>query len=201
MLLLAQALIGEAPGWRTTLGTALALGGTLYVLFHRGVDLSKGPLMGDLLLLVAVVAWAIFTAEGRTLVGEFGALPTIAWTLIAGTILFLPIGVASLLPAKNRFQLAHASKAAWWGVGYLILITSVAAYLLWYWALKHLAAARVAVFSNLQPLATAVLARIFLKEHITVAFLVGAFVVIGGVLLAQWKHEPDAAEEALLERP
>ncbi|MGZ6144269.1 MAG: DMT family transporter, partial [Myxococcales bacterium] len=32
VLLLAQALIGEAPGWRTTLGTALALGGTIYVL-------------------------------------------------------------------------------------------------------------------------------------------------------------------------
>jgi drug/metabolite transporter (DMT)-like permease len=201
VLLLAQALLGEVPGWRTSLGTALALAGTLFVLFHRGTDLSKGPLMGDLLLLVAVVAWAIFTAEGRALVGEHGALPTIAWTLIAGTILFLPIGIASLASAHNRTLLLHASKAAWLGVGYLIVITSVAAYLLWYWALKHLAAARVAVFSNLQPLATAVLARIFLKEHITVAFLIGAFVVIGGVLLAQWKHEPDAAEEALLERP
>jgi len=86
VLLLAQALIGEFPGWRTALGTALALGGTLLVLFQRGLDLSGGPLIGDLLLLVAVIAWAAYTAEGREVVGKLGAFPTIAWTLIAGTL-------------------------------------------------------------------------------------------------------------------
>src|SRR3954470_16877847 len=80
VLLLAQALIGEFPGWRAAAGTALALGGTLYVLFHRGVDFSRGPLVGDLLLLVAVVAWSLYTAEGREIVGRLGALPVIAWT-------------------------------------------------------------------------------------------------------------------------
>jgi drug/metabolite transporter (DMT)-like permease len=201
VLLLAQALIAEFPGWRTAVGTALALGGTIYVLLHQGLDLSRGPLIGDLLLLIAVVAWSIYTAEGRDLVGEFGALPTIAWTLIAGTVLFLPLGIGALLSAENRADLARASREAWWGVAYLIVITSVVAYLIWYWALKHLAAARVAVFTNLQPLATAVLAHIFLGEQITLGFVLGACVVIAGVLLAQWKSAPDEAEEALIESP
>ncbi|HZR11396.1 MAG TPA: DMT family transporter, partial [Myxococcales bacterium] len=78
VLLLAQALIGEFPGWRAAIGTALALGGTLYVLFQRGVDLSRGPLVGDLLLIVAVVAWSLYTAEGREVVGKLGAVPVIA---------------------------------------------------------------------------------------------------------------------------
>ena len=201
VLLLAQALIGEFPGWRTAVGAALALGGTLYVLLHRGLDLSRGPLFGDLLLLVAVVAWAIYTAEGREVVSRFGAVPTIAWTLIAGTVLFLPLGIGSLLVPSNRVAFSHASREAWWGVVYLIVITSVVAYLLWYWALKHLAAARVAVFTNLQPLATALLAHFFLGEQITLGFVVGACVVIAGVLLAQWKSAPDESEEALLESP
>jgi len=50
---------------------------------------------------------------------------------------------------------------------YLIVMTSVVAYLLWSWALAHLAAARVAVFTNLQPLATALLAQAFLGERVT----------------------------------
>ena len=199
VLLMAQALIGEAPGWRTSLGTALALGGTLYVLFQRGIDLSRGPLFGDLLLLVAVVAWAVYTAEGRTLVTEFGAIPTIAWTLIAGSAMFMPLGLGSLAPARERAAIAHASAQAWWGLVYLIVITSVVAYLLWYWGLKHLPAARVAIFSNLQPLATAVLAHFFLGEHITLKFVGGALVVISGVLLAQWK--PGEPDEALIEAP
>src|SRR5207244_951516 len=105
VLLLAQALIGEFPGWRTTVGAALALGGTVYVLLHRGLDLSRGTLAGDLLLLVAVVAWSLYPAEGRELVARFGSLPTIAWTLIAGTLLFLPLGLGSLLLPVNRADL------------------------------------------------------------------------------------------------
>jgi len=201
VLLLAQALLGEFPGWHTALGTALALLGTVFVLFHRGLDFSRGPLVGDLLILVAVIAWAIYTAEGREVVARFGALPTIAWTLIGGTLLYLPLGLGSLLVAENRVRLLHASSEAWWGVAYLIVITSVVAYLFWYWALAHLAAARVAIFSNLQPLATAFLAHVFLGEHVTAPFLAGAVVVIAGVLLAQWKARPDVPAESLLESP
>jgi drug/metabolite transporter (DMT)-like permease len=183
VLLLAQALLGEFPGWRTALGTAVALAGTVFVLLEHGLDLSRGPLFGDLLIAVAVVAWSIYTAEGRELASAYGALPTISWTIIAGTILFLPIGVPALWLQWR--QVVRASAEAWLGVVYLIVATSVVAYLIWYWALAHLAAARVAIFSNLQPLATALLAHVFLGEHITVAFVIGALVVIGGVLLAQ----------------
>jgi len=200
VLLLAQLLIAEFPGWRASAGTALALGGTVFVLLQRGIDLSRGPLLGDLLLLIAVVAWAVYTAEGREMVAKFGALPTIAWTLIVGTLLFLPFGLASLFWPEVRADIAHASRQAWWGLAYLCVVTSVIAYLLWYWALEHLAAARVAVFTNLQPLATAALAHFFLGEPVTAAFVAGALVVIAGVLLAQWRAA-DAPRQALLQSP
>ncbi|HKC58595.1 MAG TPA: DMT family transporter [Myxococcales bacterium] len=194
VLLLAQAILREFPGLRTVAGTLLALAGALYVLAWRGLDLSRGPLLGDLLLLVAVVAWAFYTAEGRALVTTHGPLAVIAWTLIGGTMMYLPLGVASLAVPGTVHRIAHASPAAWFGLAYLILVTSVIAYLLWYWALAHLPAARVAIFSNLQPLATAVLAHLFLGEHVTPQFVGGALVVISGVILAQMRAPRTAAE-------
>jgi len=142
-------------------------------------------------------------------VALYGAL--LAHTLVsAGNYLFakralmeipaLPLGLGALLVPSYRVDIARASAAAWWGVGYLILMTSVVAYLLWYWALAHLAAARVAIFTNLQPLATALLGHLVLGERMTAAFFSAAAVVIAGVLLAQWRAT-DAAEEALLESP
>ena len=139
----------------------------------------------------------------------YGAL--LAHTLVsAGNYLFakralmeipaLPLGLGALLVPSYRADIVRASTAAWWGVAYLILMTSVVAYLLWYWALAHLAAARVAIFTNLQPLATALLGQLFLGERLTAAFFGAAAVVIAGVLLAQWRAT-DAAEEALLESP
>src|SRR5438094_566462 len=91
-------------------------------------------------------------------------------------------------------RIVHASGAAWLGVAYLVLVTSVVAYLLWYWALAHLPAARVAIFTNLQPLATAVLAHVFLGEHVTPQFIGGALVVISGVVIAQLRAPRTAAE-------
>jgi drug/metabolite transporter (DMT)-like permease len=118
----------------------------------------------------------------------------IAWTLIAGTVMYLPIGIASFAIGGAMQRISHASRAAWLGVGYLILITSVVAYLIWYWALAHLPAARVAVFTNLQPLATAVLAHFILGEHVTPQFIGGAAVVISGVVIAQLRAPRTAAE-------
>src|SRR5438445_12222265 len=133
----------------------------------------------------------------------YGAL--LAHTLVsAGNYLFakralmeipaLPLGLGALLVPSYRADIVRASTAAWWGVAYLILMTSVVAYLLWYWALAHLPAARVAVFTNLQPLATAVLAHFFLREHITPQFVGGAAVVISGVVMAQLRAPRTAAE-------
>jgi drug/metabolite transporter (DMT)-like permease len=200
VLLLAQALIGEFPGWRASFGTVLALGGTLYVLLHGGTATWGEPLLGDLLLLIAVIAWSLYTAEGRAIVGELGSLPTIAWTIICGTILYLPLGLGALLVPSYRADIAHASPQAWFGVAYLIVMTSVVSYLIWSWALSHLAAARVAVFTNLQPLVTALLAQAFLGERVTLTFYAAAAVVIAGVLLTQWRTT-DMAEETLLESP
>jgi drug/metabolite transporter (DMT)-like permease len=184
VLLLAQALLREFPGARTSVGTVLALGGTLFVLLSRGRS-HGGALVGDALLLVAVVAWAFYTAEGRELVARHGPIATIAWTLIGGTALYAPIGAGSLFLPGALDRMAHVSLQGWLGVVYLVFVTSVVAYLLWYWALAHLPAARVAVFSNLQPLATALLAQVTLHERATWSFFAGAGVVIAGVVLAQ----------------
>ena len=188
VLLLAQALLRELPGARTVVGTLLALGGTVFVLLQRGVDPYTGA-VGDLLLFVAVLAWACYTAGGRPLVAAHGALPVTAWSHIGGTILYLPVGLFALFAGGGSEQVARASPGAWTGVLYLSVVTSVIAYLLWYWALAHLAAARVAVFSNLQPLATATLAHFFLREHVTASFVAGALVVMTGVVLAQTGRE------------
>lgn len=185
VLLLAWLALGESLGARGAIGLLLALGGTVFVLLQSGLDLSGGPLLGDLLLVFAVLAWAAYTTGGRKVVARHGPLPTTAWSLVGGTLLFLPVGLGTLALPSTRDQLAHASGAAWGGIAYLSILTSVVAYLLWYWALAHLPAARVAVFSNLQPLATAVLAQFTLGEQITPQFIGGALVVMAGVVLAQ----------------
>ena len=85
VLLLAWLALGESLGARGAIGLLFALGGTVFVLLQRGLDLSGGPLLGDLLLVFAVLAWAAYTTGGRKVVARHGPLPTTAWSLVGGT--------------------------------------------------------------------------------------------------------------------
>lgn len=180
VMFLAQRGLGERLSARELLGALLAFGGTTWLLAHRGLHLDRG-LAGDLLVLVAVIAWALYAVLGKPLVAEVGAVAATAWSYIAGTLVFLPLG----LFLSRDLSLASISAPAWGGLVYLALLTSVVSYLCWYWALGYLEAGKVAIFTNLQPIATALLSWAVLGEHIGGAFVGSALLVLAGVWLVQ----------------
>lgn len=73
----------------------------------------------------------------------------------------------------------------WWCIAYLVFFTSLVAYALWNYALSRTDASRVAVFANLQPVATALLAWVVLGEQLTLVGAAGGVLVLLGVRLAQ----------------
>src|SRR5439155_1267976 len=76
--------------------------------------------------------------------------------------LLLPIGAWPM-----AHQAWHAIPAqAWIGLGLVIVGPTVAAYLLNAWALRHTDSSLVAAYTYLQPVLTAILAAIFLRETI-----------------------------------
>jgi len=162
-------------------GLTAALLGVVVLLLGRGLSAATGPLWGDLLILVAVLAWVAYTDQGKQLIPAHGSTRMTAWTMVMGALWVLP-----LFPLTVRAEaLAHASAATWACLGYLGVVTSVISYLLWYFALSRLDASKVAVFSNLQPVFTAVAALVLLDEPIHWELVVGGALVLAGVRLTQ----------------
>jgi len=155
-------------------GLLCALAGVFVLLLGRGLRAATGPLWGDLLILVAVAAWVVFTDQGKQLIPEYGSTRMTAWSMVVGAAWVMP-----LLFTLDRETLAHASGTTWACLGYLGIVTSVISYLLWYFALSRLEASKVAVFSNLQPVFTAVAALVLLQEPIHWELVGGALVLIG----------------------
>jgi drug/metabolite transporter (DMT)-like permease len=137
--------------------------------------------VGDLFILVAVAAWAVYTAEGKAFAEEHGVVRATCWPLIAAAIWILPCAPWALAP--GRFL--SASPIALAGISYLVLVSSLLAYLLWYFALSRLPASRVAVFSNLQPVVTALAAYWLLGEALNWEMAVGGALVLLGVRVTQ----------------
>lgn len=174
----------ERPTPNKLAGIALAFAGTGVVLAGRGVLGLAGArdvLLGDLLLLLAVIAWALYAVGGKAYAATYGGLATGSVTLVAGTVLCAPAGLAFL--HVERF--ARMSPAGLASVVYLVVVTSVVAWLIYYWALGHAEASRVAIWSNLQPVLTALLAWVVYGEALTAPFVGGGVMVVAGVILAE----------------
>ncbi|MGZ6079515.1 MAG: DMT family transporter [Myxococcaceae bacterium] len=183
----------EPPSARAGIGLLLAFGGALVLLLAHGLRALSGVFVGDLLILGAVTAWVLYTAEGKAFIGEHGALRATAWSMIAGALWLLPVA-----PWALRADFILASSAVVKGsILYLALLTSVVSYLLWYWALGRTDASKVAVFSNLQPVATAVAAWLVLGERIGWEVGVGGVLVLAGVRLTGTSANPRRPSETL----
>jgi drug/metabolite transporter (DMT)-like permease len=162
-------------------GLALAFLGVLSLLIQRGLHFDRHSLRGDLLILLAVVAWALYLFAGRDVSRRYGSLVVTSDALLAGALIFLPIGLIAL----RGFEPSRVTAAGWWGLAYLALLTSALNYVIWFWGLAYLKPATVALLTNVQPLVTVALAAALLHEPVPAGFALSTGLVLAGVWLAQ----------------
>jgi drug/metabolite transporter (DMT)-like permease len=163
-------------------GVGVAFFGVLLVVFEHGIDLSSDYTLGNLLLVAAVLSWALYTVQGRPMILKYGAFTTSAVTMIAGTIMYVPIGALH----AAEFDYTRLTPAHWLGLAYLSVGTSIFAYFLWYYALGRIEASKVAIFSNLQPIMTTLLAFFLLGQPISATFIAGGCIALAGIVLTQY---------------
>ena len=172
----------EKINWKKSLGVGVAFLGILLVVFEHGIDFRSEYTFGNALLLVAVLAWALYTVHGQPMILRYGAFETSAATMLFGTLMFLPIGMIGIA----KFNFVELTSSHWAGLLYLSLGTSIFAYFLWYYALGRIAASKVAIFANLQPVLTTVLSVTLLGQAITPIFVIGGAIALTGVILTQF---------------
>ncbi|BDU76799.1 DMT family transporter [Mesoterricola sediminis] len=171
----------ERPSLRKAAGIALAFGGVLALFLDRaGAALPPRWLLGDLLVLAAVLAWAAYTVASRPLSIRHGAATSTALVMLLGFAMMLPLGCLGLA----GFRPSGVPAAGWVGAVYLGVVASVVMYLLWVHALSLKEPSRVAIAANGQPVLTALLAWAFLGQPVTPHFLLGAALVVSGVVLS-----------------
>jgi drug/metabolite transporter (DMT)-like permease len=184
VFLLARWRLGEATTPLKVAGIGTAFAGVVVVLLGRGAlglpDAGRA-LLGDLLILLAVVAWAVFAVAGKVYAERYGVRTMTGVAITIGSLVYLPLGLA----LSERASFDRLSAVGWGSVAYLVVLTSIVAYLIYYWAMSKTDASRVAIWSNLQPVLTAVLAWAIYGEPITPTFLAGGAMVLAGVVLTE----------------
>lgn len=181
ILLAALLHLKEKFAWRRGLGVAVALVGVFVIMKAGASEFGKEYFYGDLIILVAVIAWAYYTVLGKPLVRKYGALRVTAYALLSGSVLYFPFGLYMAL----KFDYSQVTLGAWGSVLYMAVGISVVVYVVWYWLLKYWEASRIAVYHNIQPVLAAAVAFVWLGEPVGWSFVVGSLIALSGIVLAE----------------
>jgi drug/metabolite transporter (DMT)-like permease len=155
-------------------GVALVSGAALRVV-------GAEALVGNLLMISAAAFWALYTQGSQPLIRRYGAIRTTAWTLWTGATFIFLVGVPSLLRQDWR----AIDGLSWGGLFYSAFLSIGLAYLLWYRSVGKLGGSRTAIYSNLTPVVALAAGALWLGEQVTPLSLIGAVLVIGGVMLVR----------------
>ena len=191
----AALLLSTSPVWVLVISFALGrerfnaavLAGVLatlagmVILITGGGQQVGGARLGDLFVLGAALSWGAYTVFGRRMVRRRGALQMTAWTLWAG----LPFIVLAGVPDLVRTDWSTVSLTAWLGVVYAGVFAIGIAYLLWYRGVRTIGQNRTSVYQNLVPVIALISAWLWLAETPTVQQLLGAVVILAGIVVAR----------------
>jgi drug/metabolite transporter (DMT)-like permease len=181
LVVLGPLLLGEQLTRREAAGAALAVAGAVLVVLDGvpGVTLEILPRWrGDILLVLAGVAYAAYSLLGRTVLTGGNAAAITTRSIIWGALTLTPLAALEWAGGGRP----SVTPSAIVGTLYLALVITAGGYLVWNWALARVEAARAAPFLTIQPLVGALLAALVLDEPVT------RFTAIGGglVILGLW---------------
>ena len=179
--ILAAALIDDRIGWVQAAGIGVAFVGAFILAAEDGLSFESRYLLGDLITLLAVVGWALFTVLSKPLTARIGSLNTLMLTFAVGIVGVVPLTAIS---AANQ-DWAAVGPLAWGGAAYLILGGTLTAYLLYQYSLKRLSAAVVAAFAYSQPVLAALFSVLLGVEVLSGQFYIAAALIIGGLVIAR----------------
>eukprot|EP00897_Mesotaenium_endlicherianum_P010846 jgi/Mesen1/9790/ME000007S09847 len=159
---------GEDGGW---LSTALSAGGLED--WHVGV----------VCLLGNCTCMAVYLTLQAPLLARYPAPVSVtAFAYLFGAALMVLVGVL-LVPSASHWWLSRAQLLT---VLYAGLVASAMNYALMTWVNKRVGPALVALYMPLQPLASALLSRVFLGSTIFLGSVLGGLAILAGLYLVSW---------------
>ena len=149
--------------------------------FLRAWDAFADARLGDLLSLGAAASFGAYSVLNHRIPSHISQRSLMAWTLGIGGLLVALVG----LPAAVRQDWGAVSWQAWVILAYAIVGPVYLAYSVWNWAIRRQGVSRTVVYGFLTPVVAGALAVFVLGERARPEQVVGALLVVAGLVLTR----------------
>lgn len=167
-------------------GTLLSLAGVLFIISDGSLEtlLAFSFNKGDLIVLVAVFCWSVYSLLIKKYAGKLPGYSTFLVTIALGALMLLPFSVYELLTTSQTIIWGASTIGAIFYVG---IIASIVAFLSWNTGVVALGANKAGIYLNFIPVFATIFAVLFLDEQLLVAQIIGGIAVIAGVFITTIK--------------
>jgi drug/metabolite transporter (DMT)-like permease len=188
VLVFARVLIGERIRLFSLVGILVSLAGIgVLITGDPGFRWALGNhLVGDLLIIGAVVTAALYMVGARDLGRDYSAWDITCFQILYGALFYAPM----FLVEMSAMDWGAVSGSSLLAAVYLTVFATVAAFLCYNFGLTRIQASRASVFINGIPVVTAVAAWVVLGERLTVLQAWGGAMVLLGVWMANALGRP-----------
>lgn len=161
---------------------AICFAGVAVLVAGEELHGHAGTWVGDLIALGGTIGFAVYAVLAKKVAKQYDTISMNTFCNLAGAIFVLPMGIREAV----KLNWAAVGPIGWAGLAFTVFVSSIGAYLIFFWALSHMPASRLAIFTYLDtPLAT-LLAVVLLGEKVTGALIVGGGMILLGVYLAEF---------------
>ena len=179
-LFLSWALPHERLSKLQWLGVVLAFMG-LVVAFMYGDDFAANApniLWGDFLAILAALCWALTTVVIRlSNLSEAPSQQILFYQVLVGFVLLTGVALSS-----GQTDV-HWSTPLMLNLVFQIVVVGLISFATWLWLLRRYVASQLSIFTFLTPVLGALLGAVLLHEPLENSFLVGAVLVVSGMVL------------------
>lgn len=184
-ILISASLGNDKLTVKKILGTILAALGVIYLVDPRKASFSSATTLGDIFIILNSFSYSIYVAVSKKLITKYGAMKSLAWLFIFGSIVNLPVGLYFM----QAVEIGNVSSKAWLALAAVVIFPTILAYYWNAWALARVEPSIVAVYIYLQPLIGFFTAVIFLGEKFTFQIVISAVLIFLGVFLVTRKKK------------
>ena len=173
---------------KRAIGVLIGFLGALSLLLFSQQALVNAPniSLGNFLFIVNASAYGLYMIYVKPLSEKYNTIHLLKWLFLIGLVITTPFTLPELLAVD--FQQMPLS--IWWRLGFVVLGTTFMTYLLMVYAIRHLRATSLSVFTYLQPIIGIVYAVLVGADFMTPIKWITMSLVLVGVYLVTKQEQP-----------
>ena len=175
----------EKTNFFQIIGVAFSLTGVIFIITKADLELIKNLDFnkGDLTMVIAMFAWAIYSALLKKKKYEISQITLLEVVIITGLIFLTPIYFIEM----NFGNTIKLGKPFYLTLTYVVLFPGLCSFFFWIKGISIIGANRAGVFLHLMPIFGAIMAMVIFDEKFMFYHFLGAIFILSGIILSNKK--------------